>query len=1645
MKRLIFTAVFLSLLFAIVPAFAAVSIDQPNLPEVIKAAEGGDRNAQFEVGMVYFNGYHAGIPRDRAKALEWFLKAAAQGHIEGQFNAGVMYLNGDGTAQNDVQAREWLLKSAEQGHAGAQLAIGMMYKTGRGGMQDYVKAAEWYRKSAEQGNAQAQDNLGVLYRDGNGVAQNYATAAEWFVKAAANGNNESRINLGVSYFYGQGVPKDEAKAAELFLQSAEQGNMAAQFNIGLFLENGVGVKANMAEAIEWYNKAAKQGHADAQKKMEQFASYIEKLNTFIELCRNGTPQDVEDAIKAGAEVNTKNSEGITGLIAAAAKNSNPEVIDTLIKNGADVGAKDKKSLTALMYALQFNSNPEVITALYKADASADVNETLIVGGESGTSLMLAASANSNPEVTTALIKAGADVNAKSKDGFTALMGAAARNSNPEVTIALINAGADVNAKHENGFTVLMGAASNNSNPEVTIALIKAGADINAKDKRGFTVLMEAAAYNSNLEVMIALIKAGADVNVGYTNGNGTTALMMFVVSDGNPAGVTALVEGGANVNAQDGNGETALIRAARMSENPEIITALLQNGADAKLKDNKGQIALDYAKNNISLENTDAFRELTARSADTDTTTGQSGTQGGTGFSLTIDTGQGTTSTGGGTTTGQTNAPILWEWGAPVPSDREWTILVYLDGDNDIERDSITDMKELEKGLAPDAKVDVIVLFDRAKGYDDSFGDWTETRVYHVKPSVRDNDFDSEMIANCGELNMGDPATLEAFIRAGTAKYPAPRTALVMWNHGSGWIAMANDEDAPGTTDGTDEITLAEFRDVLEHTSPLLPDNKFELVFFDMCLMGQVETAAACAPFAKYMLASAPLVPWVGMDYTNAIPLFKPGDATDKILPEMVKVGCAGYLRAPCKYSSLTAFDLSKTDAFLEAFKVMAAKLSERIPETWGDLTRTLFFSLNYVGRSDYERGQGSCSSIDLLDWLTRVKKSVKNPPMKEIASLEAAARALIIATEKGPYTPFCNGLSFYAPLRNANLKPEYAETDFNKKTGWMDVLAKLHEIQAKEGMEQPKVVSIEFGVPDFSNYVEGKPYSGADIKITPSDSVIPLSGKDEGGSWVKITFEGKNILWGYMGMGMSDTADSNGDYTMFIHSILMDENLDLQVGEKKREEAADYADAITPVFKDGRTELAYMFGGVTNKFSNGEKSVFITADFLDISDLKHFIVKGLYSDQQTSEVNVEVKVNTDFYSIEGITAIADNGTVSTISPRPEGVFRPLLNKRDKDGKASLVPGEEITWKDGLYIIMEPIPEGKFTKILAMAESIGGNGGQFISSPVAVKANQTVSSLINTTNQEGRNRVLGRYAMLGAVPRSDNGVPIIAPLGSSINIQIETSPSGNEGLVAIQRLFEEAELKTYINWEMEGLPYVSRYIYDEETKEFELIERDFALLVLDGNSYYWRMNDVTNYTLFMLIPFDNPILSQSKLEGAWDGEDGSSLVFEKGQASYFPPEANRRGISGNCSITGSVVEITPSGRGQPFKFSFCFNDNQEVMVVTFQDTYTAMLYNRRQPIIIHTQINLTGVWGTVINGQQAVMQVQLGIDQQTYQYQAWLNGMFFEAGVFQIQGNNMVGQTTGGQSYTIPFQLGLNGMSFSLTYPNGTVIYQRMQ
>jgi hypothetical protein len=197
----------------------------------------------------------------------------------------------------------------------------------------------------------------------------------------------------------------------------------------------------------------------------------------------------------------------------------------------------------------------------------------------------------------------------------------------------------------------------------------------------------------------------------------------------------------------------------------------------------------------------------------------------------------------------------------------EWSFLVYLDADNNLEYFGIDDFLEMAT-IGSTSKVNIVVQFDRIPSYDTRYDDWTSTKRYLVtKNMVPDI---SNAIMDIGEANMGDPTTLINFVNWAKNNYPANNYCLVLWDHGSGWRNQGKEVVKSVCDDYTsgDTLELSELKNALSQITSGGSD-KIELIGFDACLMQMIEVAYELFDYCDYMTGSEEVEPAAGWVYDD--------------------------------------------------------------------------------------------------------------------------------------------------------------------------------------------------------------------------------------------------------------------------------------------------------------------------------------------------------------------------------------------------------------------------------------------------------------------------------------------------------------------------------------------------------------------------------------------------------------------------------------------------------------------------------------------------------------------------------------------------------------------------------------------------------
>ena len=155
MKKII---LFLGVFYAGLVSAQGIEAD---INAIIEKAKTGNVNAQYTLGGYYFLGSN-GVEQSYSKAAYWWEKAAEQGHGDAQFNIGVCYYEGNGIKQSYSKAIYWYKKAAEQGNSDAQYNIGVCYYNGDGVEQSKTKAIYWFRKACNNFEDKACEALNEI-------------------------------------------------------------------------------------------------------------------------------------------------------------------------------------------------------------------------------------------------------------------------------------------------------------------------------------------------------------------------------------------------------------------------------------------------------------------------------------------------------------------------------------------------------------------------------------------------------------------------------------------------------------------------------------------------------------------------------------------------------------------------------------------------------------------------------------------------------------------------------------------------------------------------------------------------------------------------------------------------------------------------------------------------------------------------------------------------------------------------------------------------------------------------------------------------------------------------------------------------------------------------------------------------------------------------------------------------------------------------------------------------------------------------------------------------------------------------------------------------------------------------------------------
>jgi hypothetical protein len=429
----------------------------------------------------------------------------------------------------------------------------------------------------------------------------------------------------------------------------------------------------------------------------------------------------------------------------------------------------------------------------------------------------------------------------------------------------------------------------------------------------------------------------------------------------------------------------------------------------------------------------------------------------------------------------------------------DWTVMVYLAGDNNLDGAGVADLREMKK-VGSSAFVNVIAQFDRA-------GSRGTSKRFYLRKGT---ELPKDAVQDLGETDTGDPKVLCDFFRWGVKHYPARHYLLVIWNHGSGWddsnlyanhgdyfsgdpppivrkgvvmnaegsvarvqprkarpVAMAQARSAvrrahralfASTVDtmvrsraiafddqAKDFLDNMEIKRALGEMKKLL-GRPLDLIGFDACLMAMLEVNYQIMATARYAVGSEEEEPGNGWPYDRILKALakKPAMAPDELARTVVAQYAASY--GAGDGVTLAAVDLGQSDSLAAVVEKLGGSLLARVGKQ-SDMTL-----LSAVRAKVQEYSAPYDDYVDLVDLCDGLRRLLGDAAVTEACAAvkQAVGKMVLASAAKGSGVARSHGVSIYFPKHKVCAL--YAKLDFAKKNAWAKFIAAYTTRVARKG-----------------------------------------------------------------------------------------------------------------------------------------------------------------------------------------------------------------------------------------------------------------------------------------------------------------------------------------------------------------------------------------------------------------------------------------------------------------------------------------------------------------------------------------------------------------------------------------------------------------
>jgi hypothetical protein len=354
-----------------------------------------------------------------------------------------------------------------------------------------------------------------------------------------------------------------------------------------------------------------------------------------------------------------------------------------------------------------------------------------------------------------------------------------------------------------------------------------------------------------------------------------------------------------------------------------------------------------------------------------------------------------------GTSLGKASTPHQ----AMLPLDpKEWTFMVYLDGDCNLESIQISAFLMMAE-VGSTADINVLVQFDRIAGYDARYGDWTDCKRFYITEGMTPTA--DSALSSLGEINMGNPSSLVDFIIWSVNTYPAEKYALVLSDHGdNGGIC----EDLTGVYDYLSCGELYEAMEMARESTGV----KVDLIGLEACIMGAAEVAYHFSEGGEVMVASEEICfDWPYNDILSELTASPTMNST-ALAQRIVHNYMLLHDDDPRRYerASLSALNLTRfTNELVSAINTLASRFNQT-------LTTYCYDILDAIGDTEYALAPADFAYAgDLYHFAQNIKNYI--PDLQVQTAAQDVMGAIVdaqIAEWHDSGHPYYHGLSIFLP-----------------------------------------------------------------------------------------------------------------------------------------------------------------------------------------------------------------------------------------------------------------------------------------------------------------------------------------------------------------------------------------------------------------------------------------------------------------------------------------------------------------------------------------------------------------------------------------------------------------------------------------------------